>query len=72
MSVLSSDCFCRRRNEKAIEKLLQFYDPYISKASMRPLFDNYGNVYLAIDMELKGRIREAIMLMIPKFNLKKS
>ena len=24
-------------NEKAIEKLLQFYDPYISKASMRPL-----------------------------------
>lgn len=56
-------------NEKAIEKLLQFYDPYISKASMRPLFDNYGNVYFAIDMELKGLIREAIMLMIPKFEV---
>ena len=48
-------------NEKAIEKLLQFYDPYISKASMRPLF--------AIDMELKGLIREAIMLMIPNFEV---
>ena len=56
-------------NEKAIEKLLQFYDPYISKASMRPLFDNYGNVYFAIAMELKGLIREAIMLMIPKFEV---
>ena len=56
-------------NEKAIEKLLQFYDPYISKASMRPLFDSYGNVYFAIDMELKGLIREAIMLMIPNFEV---
>ena len=36
---------------------------------MRPLFDNYGNVYFAIDMELKGLIREAIMLMIPKFEV---
>ena len=56
-------------NEKAIEKLLQFYDPYISKASMRPLFDNYGNVYFAIDMELKGRIREALIKMILDFEI---
>ena len=56
-------------NEKAIEKLLQCWDPYISKASMRPLFGDYGNVYCAIDMELKGLIREAIMLMIPKFEV---
>ena len=32
-------------NENAIEKLLAFYDPYISKCCMRPLYDEYGNVY---------------------------
>ena len=57
-------------NEKAIYKLLQFYDAYISKASLRPLFDSYGNVYMAVDMELKGRIREALLQMIYNFELK--
>ena len=33
-------------NEKAIEKLLAFYDPYISKCCLRSLYDEYGNVYL--------------------------
>ena len=32
-------------NEKAIEKLLAFYDPYISKCCLRSLYDEYGNVY---------------------------
>lgn len=54
-------------NEKSIDRLLQFYDAYISKASLRPMYDAYGRVYIAVDMELKGRIREAIMQMIPKF-----
>ena len=49
-------------NEKAIEKLLAFYDPYISKCCLRSLYDEYGNVYIVVDMELKGRIREALML----------
>ena len=31
-------------NEKAIEKLLAFYDPYISKCCLRSLYDEYGNV----------------------------
>lgn len=56
-------------DERAIEKILLFYDPYISKASLRPLYDTYGNVYIAVDMELKGRIREAIMQMLQNFEL---
>ena len=48
-------------NEKAIEKLLAFYDPYISKCCLRSLYDEYGNVYIVVDMELKGRIREAVL-----------
>lgn len=53
----------------AIEKILRHYDAYISKASLRPLFDEYGNIYIAVDMELKGRIRAALMDMILKFDV---
>ena len=56
-------------NETSIEKILQFYDPYISKCCLRPLYDEYGNVYITVDMELKGRIREAIMKMICDFEI---
>lgn len=35
-------------NEKAIEKLLAFYDPYISKCCLRSLYDEYGNVYIVV------------------------
>lgn len=56
-------------NEKAIEKLLAFYDPYISKCCLRPLYDEYGNVHIAVDMELKGRIREALIKMMLDFEI---
>ena len=56
-------------NEQAIENVLAFYDPYISKCCLRPLYDEYGNVYVAVDMELKGRIREALIKMILNFDM---
>ena len=56
-------------NETSIEKLLQFYDPYISKCCLRPLYDEYGNVHIVVDMELKVRIREALMKMIYDFDI---
>lgn len=56
-------------NEKDMYKLLQFYDAYISKACLRPFYDEYGNVYVAVDMELKGRIREALIKMILDFDI---
>ena len=56
-------------NETSIEKLLQFYDSYISKCCLRPLYDEYGNVHIVVDMELKGRIREALMKMIYDFDI---
>ena len=49
-------------NENAIEKLLLFYEAYISKCCLRPFYDEYGNVYIVVDMELKGRIREVLYL----------
>ena len=56
-------------DERAIEKILAFYDPYISKCCLRPLYDEYGNVYIVVDMELKGRIREALIKMMLNFDI---
>ena len=56
-------------NENAMEKLLEFYEPYISKCCLCPLYDEYGNVYIVVDMELKGLIREALIKMILGFDI---
>jgi len=56
-------------NRQELEKVLKHYDAYISKASLRPLYDEYGNIYIAVDTELKGRIRTALMEMILKFEV---
>ena len=50
-------------------QILAFYDPYISKCCLRPLYDEYGNVYIVVDMELKGLIREALIKMILDFDI---
>ena len=51
-------------DEAAIQEILDFYDGYISKLSLRKLYDEYGNVYMVVDSELKGRIQAAVMDMI--------
>ncbi|HBE7944591.1 TPA: helix-turn-helix domain-containing protein [Clostridioides difficile] len=56
-------------NAGPIEKLLEFYEPYISKCCLRPFYDEYGNVCIVVDMELKGRIREALLKMICEFEI---
>lgn len=56
-------------DEKAIEKMLQFYDAYLSKCCLRPLYDEYGNLYIAVDMELKGCIREAMIKKMRAFEV---
>ena len=35
----------------------------------RQLYDEYGNVYIVVDMELKGLIREALIKMILGFDI---
>ncbi|MGM0229929.1 hypothetical protein IGJ28_002016 [Enterococcus sp. AZ091] len=54
---------------KAIEKILAFYDPYLCKCCLRPLYDEYGNIHIVVDMDLKGRIREALIKMILTFDI---
>ena len=56
-------------DEVAIQEILNFYDSYISKLSLRKLYDEYGNVYMVVDSELKGRIQAAVMDMIANFEI---
>ena len=55
--LFSTICSAADGDETAIEKILNHYDAYISKASLRPFYDEHGNMYIVVDMELKGRIR---------------
>ncbi|NOW06680.1 helix-turn-helix domain-containing protein [Clostridium beijerinckii] len=56
-------------DKNSIKKVLDFYDGYISKLSLRSVHDEYGNVYMVIDSELKGRIQEAVMKMVLNFKI---
>lgn len=56
-------------NIDAIKQILYHYDPYVSKCSLRPLFDEYNNVHISIDTELKSLITTALIGMILKFEV---
>ena len=67
----SFELICRASSgdELAIREILKFYDGYISKLCLRKLYDEYGNVYMVVDSELKGRIQAAVMDMIANFEI---
>lgn len=56
-------------NEVAIKKVLKHYEAYISKASLRPLYDEFGKMFIVVDMELKGRIHSALIKAIIGFDV---
>ena len=62
-------CSAVDADEVAMEKILNHYNAYISKACLRPCCDEYGNIHIVVDMDLKGRIRTAIMKAILDFDL---
>ena len=39
-------------NNEAIEKILEHYNAYISKACLRPFYDECGGVQIVVDREL--------------------
>lgn len=56
-------------DEKSINRILKHYEGYIIKLSLRTMIDEYGNTYMVVDNELKGRIQTAVMKMITKFQV---
>lgn len=56
-------------DKQAIQKVLKHYDGYISKQCLRPLYDEYGQVHMVVDSEMKGRIQSAVMKMVQRFEI---
>ena len=44
--------------------------PLSWKHSLRPFYDEHGNMYIVVDMELKGRIRAALIKAILGFEVR--
>lgn len=56
-------------DEKAIQKIMDFYGNYISICCMRKLYDEYGNVRMAVDLELKGLVCRTMIQKIKAFEV---
>lgn len=56
-------------HKEAIKKILNHYNAYISKACLRPFYDEYGGTQIIVDRELEGRIQTAITRSILKFEM---
>ena len=55
--------------KKRLKRYWHFMTLTYQKCCLRPLYDEYGNVYIVVDMELKGLIREALIKMILDFDI---
>ena len=53
----------------SIDKILVFYDPYISKSCIRPLYDEYGNLHYCVDETLRRRLETKLITKILKFKI---
>lgn len=69
MSALSPDFISSERRRKSNSENLNFYDNYISACCMRKLYDEYGNVRMAVDLELKGLVCHAMIQKIKAFEV---
>ena len=54
----------------AIIDLLKYYDAYISKVCLRPLYNKSSKVDMIVDTELKVKIQTELIQAILKFELK--
>lgn len=54
---------------EAIETVMSFYDGYISKLCLRKLYDEYGNVCMVVDADLKNRVQTALLDMLMNFEI---
>ncbi len=63
-------CKASSGDKAAIDKILKFYDAYISKLCLRPFYHENGKVIMRVDEEWKGDIHTAMLKAILKFEIK--
>ncbi|MFD1414979.1 helix-turn-helix domain-containing protein [Oceanobacillus jeddahense] len=55
---------------EAINYVVKHYRGYITKRSLRPMKDEYGNQYMVVDEVLRGRIQTRLITKILSFEIK--
>ena len=55
--------------ERALHKVLMYYDRYINRLSSRELYDCYGNIYVYQDPVLKTELQNKLITGILKFRV---
>ncbi|MEI3597737.1 MULTISPECIES: helix-turn-helix domain-containing protein [unclassified Oceanobacillus] len=55
---------------EAISYIVRHYRGYISKRSLRPMKDEYGNQLLVVDEMLQGRMQTRLITKILSFEIK--
>ena len=53
----------------AINEVLAHYDGYIARLSVRPLYDERGNVHMVVDEGLRRRLETKLITKILKFKV---
>jgi len=57
--------------ETAVQKVVEYYEPYINRLSSRELYDSYGNVYIYRDSILKTELQNRLIEGVLKFQVRK-
>lgn len=54
---------------KSINQVLNHYEGYIAKLSLRPMIDEFGNQRMIVDEELRGRLKTRLITKILSFEI---
>ncbi|GAY78737.1 helix-turn-helix domain-containing protein [Sporolactobacillus inulinus] len=54
----------------AINRVVKHYSGFITKRSLRPMKDDYGNHHMVVDEMLRGRIHTRLITKILSFEIK--
>lgn len=57
---------------EAIQKVVKYYESYISTLATRTMFDAYGDPRICVDISLKHRLESKLLARIGAFDLSKT
>lgn len=55
-------------NESAIKRITEIYMPYINTLASKKLFDEAGNEYVGIDIDLKDHLISKLIQVVLRFD----
>lgn len=56
-------------NESAIKRIVKIYEPYINTLSSKKLYDEHGNEYIGVDVDMQECLKSKLIDIIIKYKL---